>query len=140
MPALTAAVRVKWDAAHRAQLLAVNAQVNRVEYVTDQAQYNQAEYWQVSARGDCEDKALAKEELLRLHGWPQGSLDIAICRVNGAGHAVLIVHTDKSDLVLDNNHDELRAWDDPEYDWIEVSTGGLFLPGNWVKVSKNATV
>jgi predicted transglutaminase-like cysteine proteinase len=61
-------------------------------------------------------------------------MDIGICKVDGQGHAVLIVHTQGSDLVLDNNFDDLKPWDDPEYEWIEVSLGGCFLPGNWVKV------
>jgi predicted transglutaminase-like cysteine proteinase len=108
----------------------VNARVNAdVVYATDVQQYGLEEYWAVAGkRGDCEDIALAKLKQLRHFGWPIGSLDIAICMVNGGGHAVLVAHTDKGDYVLDNNRRNPVLWHElPGYTWVEMSVGGSFL-------------
>jgi len=89
-------------------------------------------------RGDCEDIALAKMKRLRGAGWPLGSLDIGICRVQGVGHAVLVAHMEDGDLILDNTTNELRAWSHPAYRWIECSQGGSFR--HWRKVETDASV
>jgi predicted transglutaminase-like cysteine proteinase len=112
------------------QLVAVQSRVNReIVYETDTAQYGIKEYWAVAGkRGDCEDIALAKMKALRDMGWPRESLDIAICKVGGAGHAVLVAHTDGGDIVLDNMQDRPTGWQMlPNYEWIETSIGGSFL-------------
>ncbi len=55
------------------------------------------------AGSDCEDYALRKLTALLKSGVPRGALRLAITRVGGRGHAVLVVR----DLwVLDSRHDE----------------------------------
>ncbi|WP_193369291.1 transglutaminase-like cysteine peptidase [Pelagibius marinus] len=76
------------------------------------------------AGSDCEDYALGKLTALLKAGVPRGALRLAIARVGGHGHAVLVVR----DLwVLDSRHDEplrldrsglrLAAWETAKGKW-----------------------
>lgn len=116
------------------QLRSVNYRANRdIEYVTDQDLYKTPEYWEYpKGKGDCEDIALAKNKMLRDLGWPKETLDIAICKVDGAGHAVLIAHTSGGDYVLDNRFDEPRPWQSEDVMWLGVTVGGDFK--NWHEI------
>ena len=102
---------------HRAALLnQVNGWVNRhVEYTEDRAQYGKADYWAGarktlrSGRGDCEDIALAKMQLLAAAGVPAEDMFLTVARdlVRGADHAVLIVRSGDRYAMLDNSTDEV---------------------------------
>lgn len=122
-------MRVELTDAKAEQLGRVNAKMNsRIKGVSDKSQYGVAEYWEIADRaGDCEDYALAKLKDLRSLAWPKDALDIAVCKISSTGeyHAVLVVHTDKGDLVLDNLRDRVDLWSDlHDYQWIMVSVGG----------------
>lgn len=52
--------------------------------------------------GDCEDIALYKRKLLLDAGVPPGPLLLTICLVEGGGHCVLSVVTDRKDFILCN--------------------------------------
>lgn len=112
------------------QLLAVQAGVNDgTTYTTDQVEYGVPEYWTeigIDHRADCEDYALTKMAKLRELGWPREDLNIAVCLDHGAGHAVLVVTTDRGDIVLDNKQELPQPWNDLDYKWLEVSVGGSF--------------
>lgn len=130
-------VRQPCTEARLTELGAVNWAVNHgATYLTDQEQYGVPEFWApISAKGygDCEDYCLTKMARLRASGWPQGALDIAVCYDSaGAGHALLIVHTDKGDWVMDNNQDEVVPWKQAPYKWLEMSVGGSFE--TWDKI------
>lgn len=117
------------------ELEKINSDVNRaVAYTTDVTQYGKEEYWAVAGeRGDCEDYALKKMKLLRDKGFPKEHLNIAVCKLQGQGHAVLIVSfDDDADYVLDNNTDEVIRWGNFRVHWIEISVGGDF--NTWKKV------
>jgi len=60
--------------------------------------------WTVGATaGDCEDYALNKRHRLIALGVPSGALRMAVVKTaSGEGHAVLVVHTDNGDYVMDN--------------------------------------
>jgi predicted transglutaminase-like cysteine proteinase len=135
MPAIE---RVPFTKERFEELATVNKLINReVKYETDIVQFKKPEFW-VAAEiaGDCEDFALAKRKKLRSLGWPRGSLDIAMCLTpEGEGHAVLVSHTTNGDYVLDNVHDDVKAWTSLDYKWLFMSQGGSFLPGNWVKIA-----
>ena len=115
----------------------VNKDVNHsVQYVTDMQDYGQQEYWAVAGtKGDCEDYALKKLKLLRDRGFPKENLNIAVCIMEGEGHAVLVASFDDnhSDLVLDNNFDEVKPWQQCHVKWIEISTAGDFE--DWHKIA-----
>lgn len=95
------------------------ALVERAHRLVNQAIRPQAEKagapdnWKVGGQaGDCEDYALAKREMLIRLGVPSSALRIATGHLrNGEYHAVLVVRTDRGDLVLDNLARAVRTWD-----------------------------
>ncbi len=104
------------------QLQAVNNQFNQsIVPVSDRDQYGVDEYWTIpSARGDCEDYVLGKRHDLINDGWSPSTLLIAVVRrPDGEGHAVLIVRTDRGDLVLDNLVGRIDLWSDAPYEFIK---------------------
>ena len=109
------------------QLTSVNLAVNAaVRPVTDQDLYHVAEYWTYpqGGAGDCEDFVLEKRRELIANGWPEADLLIAVVRkLDGEGHAVLIAHTDRGDLVLDNLDGGVRVWSDTPYVYVKRQSG-----------------
>jgi len=105
------------------QLTAVNDDVNgTIIPETDEANYHLAEYWTYpdDGRGDCEDIALEKRRALIEDGWDPSTLLMAVVREhNGDGHAVLMVRTDRGDLVLDNQDGRVLLWKDTPYEFIK---------------------
>jgi predicted transglutaminase-like cysteine proteinase len=78
----------------------VNAQVNRAIRPQDD---RGGDVWTVGATaGDCEDYVLSKRRALINAGVPASSLRIAHVKAQGVDHAILVVKTDVTDLVLDN--------------------------------------
>jgi predicted transglutaminase-like cysteine proteinase len=115
------------------QLLTINASVNQaVVPVTDQQLYQVAEYWTYpNGYGDCEDYALAKRRQLIDAGWPASTLLMSVVRqANGEGHAVLMVRTDRGDLVLDNQIGSVDLWSDTPYQFIKRQSQAD--AGKWV--------
>lgn len=97
-------------------LAAVNRWVNReIAYVEDRDLYRQGDYWAGARRtldlgkGDCEDIALAKMQLLAAAGIPRADMILTIARdpVRRSDHAVLIVRAGDGYLMLDNTTDRL---------------------------------
>jgi predicted transglutaminase-like cysteine proteinase len=102
-----------------AQLVTINSTLNTtITPVTDQELYQVAEYWTYpdSGYGDCEDIALAKRRDLITQGWQPSTLLMTVARqTNGEGHAVLMVRTDRGDLILDNQDSTIRLWNETPY-------------------------
>ena len=105
------------------QLVALNDSVNAiVRPVSDEELYHKAEYWTYpqDAAGDCEDYVLQKRRELMAAGWPESDLLISVVRkLDWEGHAVLIVRTDRGDLILDNLVGQIRLWDETPYVYIK---------------------
>ncbi|MBN4051647.1 transglutaminase-like cysteine peptidase [Parvibaculum lavamentivorans] len=101
----------------------INAQVNRtVRPVEDADLYNKPEWWTYPSEqgGDCEDFVLLKRRMLIERGWPADTLLISVVKErNGAGHAVLLVVTDRGEFVLDNKTRHINAWRDTPYTWVK---------------------
>ena len=115
------------------QLLSVNAGVNQhVAPVTDQDLYQVAEFWTYpNGYGDCEDYALAKRRELVNAGWPASTLLMAVVKqASGEGHAVLMVRTDRGDLVLDNQVGSIDVWNATPYKFIKRQSQAD--AGKWV--------
>ena len=98
------------------QLEQVNRWVNHaITYAEDSRVYGRADYWANASeslrrgKGDCEDFAIAKMQILRAMGVPQRDLYLVIVRdlVRRADHAVLAVRTDSGFMVLDSNTDRV---------------------------------
>ncbi len=101
----------------------INAQVNRsVRPIEDADLYNKPEWWTYPSEqgGDCEDFVLLKRRMLIDRGWPADTLLISVVKErNGAGHAVLLVVTDRGEFVLDNKTRHISAWRDTPYTWVK---------------------
>lgn len=119
-------------------LVAVNKEVNaEIEPMTDMEQWGVIDRWDFaeSGAGDCEDFQLLKRERLVAAGLPRRALRMTVVLdERNEGHAVLKVLTDRGDFILDNVHDEVRAWDRTPYVYVKregqggrswVSLGGV---------------
>jgi predicted transglutaminase-like cysteine proteinase len=100
----------------RAQLEETNQGVNAaIHYLSDLAQFGELDRWSAplasfaSAKGDCEDYAIAKYVALREAGFP-GELRLLMGRDRTVrqDHAVLAARVDGRWLILDNRWSELR--------------------------------
>lgn len=94
----------------------VNQWVNRqVSYVEDRDLFGKADFWAGArttlklGKGDCEDFALTKMQLLASAGIARKDMFLTIARdrSRNADHAVLVVKIDGRFVVLDNATDEL---------------------------------
>jgi predicted transglutaminase-like cysteine proteinase len=103
-----------FEATERADL--VNRFVNnRVTFVDDSRQFGRADVWLTASetlrrgRGDCEDYAIAKMQLLREAGIAQRDMYLVIAKdlVRRSDHAILVVRAGQRMLMLDNGSDEL---------------------------------
>jgi predicted transglutaminase-like cysteine proteinase len=85
-----------------ATLKRINASVNRS--IKPRHDRGGTDVWSVNATsGDCEDYALAKRAALIRAGFAPSALRLAYVKTRkGVGHAVLVVKSNKGDLVLDN--------------------------------------
>lgn len=101
----------------------VNSLVNHsITEVTDAEKFQVADFWTlpVDGQGDCEDFQLLKRRDLITLGFPAQALMMAVVRdENGEGHAVLMVRTDRGDLVLDNRTDVIRDWQATPYEFVK---------------------
>lgn len=126
------------DARRKAELDRVNRTVNdSVEPVTDLDHYGETERWAYpdDGKGDCEDYVLEKRRRLIRLGWPASVLLITVVRDhNGDGHAVLTVITDKGDLVLDNQEEEILSWKETGYRFVKRQAQGN--PSEWASLGE----
>ncbi len=115
----------------------VNRQINEaIAPYTDQEIYGVSEYWTLpTTRGDCEDYALLKREMLERRGWPRSALLLTVVRDElGEGHAVLTVRTKHGDFVLDNKTVDVRLWSDMPYHFVMRQS--YVNPLVWVSLDK----
>jgi len=134
-PNVGAEMETLTDASWR-QLIAINDRVNSaVAPVTDKDLYNITEFWTYPAgRGDCEDYALEKRRELIAEGWSAGALMMTVVRqADGEGHAVLMVRTDRGDLVLDNQDGRVLVWNDTPYEFVKRQS--QTDPRKWVGIT-----
>jgi predicted transglutaminase-like cysteine proteinase len=101
----------------RAQLEEANRGVNTaIRYMSDLAQFGELDRWSAplasfaTAKGDCEDYAIAKYVALQEAGFPESEMRLLLVRDRTAqlDHAVLAAHLDERWLILDNRWSELR--------------------------------
>lgn len=118
-----------------AMIIDVNNYVDTtIEPRTDQEVYGKPEYWAYPAKyGDCEDYALLKRRILMEKGIPAGDLLMTVVRQpNGDGHAVLTVHTDRGDFILDNLDSRVRLWTATNYQFVKRQSESN--SGVWVSI------
>jgi predicted transglutaminase-like cysteine proteinase len=125
-----------------AELDRVNARINRaIRYVSDKALYGDEDYWHFAlgpgqpAAGDCKDYVLEKRRALVADGLNASDLSIAIVQTRwGVSHAVLLVATDRGELVLDSLSDAIVPWWQVSYNWVERQAPGQQL--DWVSIGR----
>jgi predicted transglutaminase-like cysteine proteinase len=123
------------------QLVNTNNRMNTdIVPVTDADLYKVGEFWTYPrGYGDCEDIALAKRRALIEDGWDPSALLMAVVRErNGNGHAVLMVRTDRGDLILDNQDGYVRLWSETPYHFIKRQSQDN--AGEWVSIDDSRTV
>ena len=87
----------------------------------------------VDGKGDCKIYALEKRRRLLEIGFPRQALLMTIVRdLEGNGHTIVTVKTDKGELILDNMVDDIRAWDATGYKFVKRQSQSD--PNIWVSV------
>jgi predicted transglutaminase-like cysteine proteinase len=118
------------------ELVRINKSVNeQVKPITDYEHWGVPEKWSYpdDGYGDCEDYVLLKRRMLMQAGWPREALLITVVRDRkGDGHAVLTVKTDKGELVLDNQHDDIVLWSETGYRFVKRQSQSD--PNIWVEL------
>ncbi|GAA5218639.1 transglutaminase-like cysteine peptidase [Corallincola platygyrae] len=102
----------------KAKLELANQYLNQINFVSDQAHWQQEDYWATplefiaTSGGDCEDYSVAKLETLRLMGVPSEKLRLMYVKnvADNQPHMVLTYHPRHGDipLVLDNLDGQVR--------------------------------
>jgi predicted transglutaminase-like cysteine proteinase len=115
---------VRLTKASWSQLNRINRQVNgAIEPETNLAHWGTTlDHWDypVDGKGDCKVYALYKRKLLIDAGFPRQALLMTVVRdLEGEGHAILTVKTDRGEFVLDNLSDEIRPWDATGYTYLK---------------------
>ncbi len=112
----------------------INRWVNaNVEAVSDMDHWGVVDQWDYPSdgKGDCEDYALLKRKLLAEQGFPVQALLMTVVKdQNNDGHAVLTVHTDHGDFVLDNLSDEVKGWKQTGYRFVKRQSQSD--PNTWI--------
>jgi predicted transglutaminase-like cysteine proteinase len=117
-------------------LVRINKQVNdSIKPMTDIEHWGLVERWSYpdDGYGDCEDYVLLKRKLLMQAGWPRQALLITVVRdTKGEGHAVLTVKTDKGELILDNQEEQVLLWSQTGYRFVKRQSQQD--PNTWVSL------
>ncbi|WP_162200115.1 transglutaminase-like cysteine peptidase [Kiloniella spongiae] len=109
--------QIKLDRDHLYKIAQFNKRVNKnINYVSDEKN----DLWQVAeTKGDCEDIVLRKlHDLTVMLNYPRSLFSIATCWTETKlNHAVLVLHTDEGDMILDSRFDHVAAWHRLPYRW-----------------------
>jgi predicted transglutaminase-like cysteine proteinase len=112
----------------------VNASIRSV---SDRDHWGVADRWDYpdDGAGDCEDIQLLKRKLLSAAGLPRRALRMTVVYdEHQTGHAVLMVRTDRGDLILDNRTNAVLPWGQTGYDFVKREGDGP----DWVQLSPRA--
>jgi len=89
----------------------------------------------IDGKGDCKVYALYKRKLLVERGFPRQALLMTVVRdLDGEGHAILTVKTDRGEFVLDNLTDEIRPWDATGYRFVKRQSQSD--PNVWLELGR----
>ncbi|MEM1297814.1 MAG: transglutaminase-like cysteine peptidase [Pseudomonadota bacterium] len=118
-------------------LQTLNAELNqRIRPTSDLEAHGVADHWSLPGQiGDCEDYVIAKKQALLAHGWSADQLLYAVVQRGTGHHAVLIVRTDRGELVLDNLHDQILTWQESGYRFVTRQSASA--PDRWVHLTRN---
>jgi predicted transglutaminase-like cysteine proteinase len=101
----------------------INQQVNAsIKAKTDQDHRGVEDVWDFAedGYGDCEDYQLVKRKRLVEAGFPRRALRMTVViDEEGAGHAVMMVRTNRGDFILDNKRNAILPWHKTGYVYIK---------------------
>ncbi|KFG66977.1 transglutaminase [Microvirga sp. BSC39] len=101
----------------------VNERVNAtILPVTDQDHWGVADRWDYpdDGIGDCEDIQILKRRVLIEAGLPRRAMRMTVVIDElGAGHAVLMVRTNRGDYILDNKRAAVLSWQETGYRYVK---------------------
>lgn len=133
-------IPLPWTGALAHELDAVNRRVNAaITPESDLQSQGVADRWDLPLEeglrvGDCEDYVLEKRRALIADGVPAEDLSIAIGLTRwGEAHAVLLVLTDRGEMVLDSLSPWTEPWKALDYRWIERQAPGRTF--DWVSIA-----
>ena len=134
-----AVIELTWDVWE--QLNGVNRDVNeRIKAITDRDHWGVEDRWDMpdDGAGDCEDIQLLKRKLLIERGLPRRAMRMTVViDEEGSGHAVMMVRTNRGDLILDNRRTSILPWTHTGYVYVKaegqdgmdwISLGGATSP------------
>jgi predicted transglutaminase-like cysteine proteinase len=102
---------------------ALNTRINReIEPITDMDHWGIVERWDMAedGKGDCEEYVNIKRKRLVEAGIPRRALRIVVVLdEENAGHAVLMLRTDRGDYILDNKRNAVLPWHQTGYVYIK---------------------
>lgn len=130
---------VKLNMERYASLIDVNRQVNVSIRPEPNLRGVVAEEWIINpSSGDCNDYAVSKKHQLRARGWPEHALFLSeVVTTSGQHHLVLVVRTDKGDLILDNVTGAIRHVSFTSYQWVRAQKPGS--PMSWHGITSHRT-
>ncbi len=98
----------------------VNAQIEPVSNLDHWGTILDHWDYPTDGKGDCKIYALYKRKLLIESGFPRQALLMTIVRdLEGEGHAILTVKTDRGDFILDNLTNAIRPWTATGYRFVK---------------------
>ena len=107
----------------RDTIVRTNREVNHaIKAKTDKAHWGVEDRWDFAedGYGDCEDYQLVKRKRLVEAGFPRRAMRMTVViDEEGLGHAVMMVRTDRGDLILDNKRDAVLPWHLTGYTFIK---------------------
>lgn len=116
-------------------LLTANVLVNTfISPMTDDEQWGVPELWTLgeTGKGDCEDYALRKRQMLAELGVPRRAMRVVmVVDEREGGHAVLAIRTTQGELILDNLRDAILPWQLTGYRYVKRENG---QDVGWVKL------
>ncbi|TAN04194.1 MAG: transglutaminase [Rhizobiaceae bacterium] len=125
--------RKTWHALER-----VNREVNGFIVPISNLQHwvTTLDHWDypVDGKGDCKTYALFKRKLLLDAGFPRQALLMTIVRdLDGEGHTILMVKTDRGDFILDNLVNRIRPWNATGYYFLKRQS--QTNPNVWLSIN-----
>lgn len=119
-------------------IVAMNNRVNKeIEAITDEDHWGVIDRWDLAedGKGDCEEYVLVKRKrLAEQAGIPRRAMNVTVViDEENAGHAVLMIRTDRGDFILDNKRNAVLPWGQTGYTYIkresQYRTGWTSLGG-----------
>ncbi|CAH1659311.1 Putative transglutaminase-like cysteine proteinase [Hyphomicrobiales bacterium] len=115
--------KIMLSLARWSEMVTLNRRINaEIRPLPDTEHWGLVESWDFpdDGVGDCEDYALEKRKQLVAAGLPRRALlmTVVLDEAN-AGHAVLMVRTDRGDFILDNKRDAILPWSATGYRFIK---------------------